>query len=255
MRNKIIQKLKYIEVKDEVKILYAIESGSRGWGFESKDSDYDIRFIYVHPLDWYLSIEEKRDVIEYPISDSLDISGWDIKKALKLFKSSNPPLYEWLNSPIVYIEKGDFAKKLRESSIKFYSPTSSIYHYLNMAKGNYKAYLAKSKVKIKKYFYALRPVLACMWVEKHKTLPPMEFEKLLNAQNLELPLIKEVSSLLKRKRSGEELDVKNKIEIIDKFLKDKISYFEDYIKSLPVKRSSRKTSLDLLLREIVKAYL
>lgn len=254
MRNKIIQKLKNIEAKDTVEILYATESGSRGWGFESKDSDYDVRFIYAHPLDWYLSIENKSDVIEYSISDSLDISGWDIKKALKLFKNFNPPLYEWLNSPIVYLEKGNFAKKLRELSIEFYSPISSIYHYLNMAKGNYKAYLAKPKVKIKKYFYVLRPVLACMWVERYKTFPPMEFEKLLNAQNLEHPLIKEVGSLLKRKKSGEELDVENKIEIIDKFLKDKILYFEDYAKNLPVKRPSKETSLDLLFRETVRAY-
>lgn len=106
-------KIKRNREKEKVKILYAVESGSRGWGFESKDSDYDVRFIYAHPLDWYLSIENKRDVIEYPISNSLDISGWDIKKALKIFKSANPPLYEWLTSPIVYLEKGEFANKLR----------------------------------------------------------------------------------------------------------------------------------------------
>lgn len=109
----ILAKLKAIEKKEQVKILYAVESGSRGWGFESKDSDYDVRFIYAHPLDWYLSIENKRDVIEYPVLDSLDISGWDIKKALKLFKVSNPPLYEWLNSPIVYLKGNNFIEKLR----------------------------------------------------------------------------------------------------------------------------------------------
>ncbi|TSC85791.1 MAG: putative nucleotidyltransferase [Microgenomates group bacterium Gr01-1014_7] len=128
IRGKIINKLKEIEDKKQVKILYAVESGSRGWGFESEDSDYDIRFIYAHPLDWYLSIENKKDVIELPIIDKLDISGWDIKKALKLFKNSNPPLYEWLKSPIIYLEEGEFAQRLRALMPKFYSPISSIHH-------------------------------------------------------------------------------------------------------------------------------
>src|SRR3989344_3225606 len=133
IKDEIIAKLREIEDKEKVRILYAVESGSRGWGFESKDSDYDIRFIFVHSLDWYLSIEDKKDVIEYPISDQLDISGWDIKKTLRLFKKSNPPLYEWLNSPIIYLEQGDFAQRLRELMPKFYSPISSMHHYLHMA--------------------------------------------------------------------------------------------------------------------------
>jgi hypothetical protein len=78
-------------------------------GFESTDSDWDVRFIYVHPRDWYLSIdvEDKRDVIERPINDELDISGWDLRKALKLLRKSNPPLLEWLSSPIIYKETKD----------------------------------------------------------------------------------------------------------------------------------------------------
>src|SRR5947209_3872560 len=114
MKDKIIAKLYEIEKEQSVKILYAVESGSRAWGFASKDSDYDIRFIYVHPIDWYISIEEKRDVIEYPVKDLLDFSGWDIRKALQLYKKSNPPLYEWLVSPIVYLEHGNFAQQLRD---------------------------------------------------------------------------------------------------------------------------------------------
>lgn len=257
MQKKILAKLKEIADKEQVRILYAVESGSRGWGFESKDSDYDIRFIYIHPLKWYLSIEDKNDVIEYPVSDSLDISGWDIKKALKLFKTSNPPLYEWLNSPIVYLDRGNFANKLKNLMPKFYSPVSCLHHYLNMAKGNYRAYFTGPKIKLKKYFYVLRPIFACMWIEQYKTMPPMEFEKIFHAQILDTKLTQEIKKLLERKKSGEELKIENRIKIINNFLEEKISYFEDYIKTLRIKkiardnllRSNKLVLLDNLFRE------
>lgn len=177
MEKDILSKSHAIEKDYQVKILYAVESGSRAWGFASKDSDYDVRFIYAHPVECYLSIEEKSGVIECPVSNLLDINGWDIKKALRLFKKSNPPLYEWLHSPIIYLEQGNFAQQLRKLMSTYYSPISSLKHYFHMAKGNYRDYLTGKRVKVKKYFYVLRPILACMWVERWGTVPPMEFER------------------------------------------------------------------------------
>lgn len=252
IKDLILAKLKEVEDKEQVRILYAVESGSRGWGFESKDSDYDVRFIYVHPIEWYLSIKDKKDTVEYLISDSLDLSGWDIKKALKLFKASNPPLYEWLNSPIVYLKRGDFVQKLRDLMPKFYSPVACLHHYLSMAKGNYKAYLTGRKVKLKKYFYVLRPVFACMWIEEHKTMPPMEFEKLFKKQELDPKLTNEIKQLLERKRSGEELDVEDRIEIISNFLEEKMIYFEDYTKTFKAERTREDNFLDQLFREVLR---
>lgn len=254
IKSAIINKLKEIENSEQIKILYAVESGSRGWGFESKDSDYDVRFIYVHNLDWYLSIEDKRDVIEYPISKQLDFSGWDIKKALKLCKNSNPPLYEWLNSSIVYLEEGDFAQKMRELIHKFYSAKASMHHYLSMAKGNYQVYLTKEKVRIKKYFYVLRPIFACMWIEQYKTMPPMEFEKLFKAQKLDTELSDKIQRLLVRKRAGEELNIQAKIEVIDNFLEEEIRYHEDYVKILTVRSATKTDFLDAFFRKIVKEF-
>ena len=122
--------------------IMAIESGSRAWGFPSADSDYDVRFLYARPVEWYLSILEGRDVIERPIDAQLDINGWDIKKALRLFRKSNPPLAEWLGSPIVYLERQDIAERLRELAQRYYSPLACIHHYLHMAEGNYRDYEA-----------------------------------------------------------------------------------------------------------------
>lgn len=109
MKEEILKAIQQIEIDYEVKVLFACESGSRAWGFPSKDSDYDVRFIYVHKPEYYLSIDpvgvgKKRDVIELPINNLLDVTGWELTKALKLFRKSNPPLLEWLRSGIVYYQ-------------------------------------------------------------------------------------------------------------------------------------------------------
>ncbi|MDX2226561.1 MAG: nucleotidyltransferase domain-containing protein, partial [Verrucomicrobiae bacterium] len=164
MNQSILQQIDFhldqIETTHNVRILHACESGSRAWGFASTDSDWDVRFIYVHPRDFYLSIESHRDVIENPISDDLDISGWDLRKALGLLLKSNPPLLEWISSPIVYRQDPDFLRNFRRLSEDFYSPQRCFRHYLHMAEGNHRHYLLGETIALKKYFYVLRPVLA-----------------------------------------------------------------------------------------------
>jgi Predicted nucleotidyltransferase len=197
MLARIIQTLKQIEEEENVKIIYACESGSRAWGFESTDSDYDVRFIYIRPINWYLSIYDKRDVIEKPISDSLDINGWDVRKALQLLKKSNPPLLEWLRSPILYTEDISCIQPMKGLVTKSFSPQSCIYHYLSMAKGNYREHLQGDTIWTKKYFYVLRPILACKWIEAENTIPPVKFDILLKTLLDDGPLMKEIDTLLK----------------------------------------------------------
>lgn len=243
----IIATLRGIETTHEVTILYAAESGSRAWGFESKDSDYDVRFIYCHPLEWYVSIYDKSDVIECPIQNQLDVCGWDIRKALTLYKKSNPPFYEWLVSPTVYIEKDTFAQQLRSLMPKYYSLTASIHHYLHMAKGNYRQYLKENVVLVKKYFYVLRPIFACMWIEQYCAQPPMEFIKMLAGLPLDKAVKEGVERLYERKKSGEELDKEKRITVINNFLDEKIRYFEKYAQEIKPERGS-KTDPSLLDR-------
>ncbi|MFD2661872.1 nucleotidyltransferase domain-containing protein [Paenibacillus thailandensis] len=227
VQQQILNELQRIEREENVRILYACESGSRAWGFPSKDSDYDVRFIYIRPVEWYLSILEKRDVIERPISDMLDISGWDLRKALTLFRKSNPPLLEWLQSPIVYKENYLVAERIRRMSPYTFSPKSCMYHYLHMAKGNYRDYLQGERVKIKKYFYVLRPVLACEWIEKYNAMPPIQFDRLVEdivPDGSELRNV--IHELLTRKKAGEEMDYEPRINPINDYLEQKIAYFE-----------------------------
>jgi len=229
MKEEILRRLDQIEREDNVRIFYACESGSRAWGFESTDSDWDVRFIYLHPRDWYLSIdvEDKRDVIERPINDELDISGWDLRKALKLLRKSNPPLLEWLSSPIIYKETGNVAQQLREAAAEFYSPISAFHHYLHMAQGNYREFLKGDVVWIKKYFYVLRPLLAIRWIETDPTLPvPMEFQKLVDACVDEASVREAIDELLSKKRSGQELDSQPKIAVLSEFIDTQLTRLE-----------------------------
>ena len=220
-------RLRQTELEEEVCIFYACESGSRAWGFPSADSDYDVRFLYIHHPNWYLSIDDKREVIERKISDSIDLSGWDIRKALKLLRKSNPPLLEWLNSPIVYQQRTDIVEKIRQLMPEYYSPKSCLYHYFHMAEGNFREYLKGEIVWVKKYFYVLRPILACKWIEAGYGIVPMEFDHLIHrlVENDELKTA--IDALVKRKRAGQELDREPRISIISEFIEAEIERLGD----------------------------
>jgi len=214
-----------IERDHNVRVLYAVESGSRAWGFASRNSDFDVRFIYIHQPDWYLSIRERRDVIEIPINDDLDISGWDIRKALGLFAKSNPPLLEWLGSPIVYLDEFGFADRLRTLLQESFSPQRCMHHYLHMARGNYREYLKGEMVRLKKYLYVLRPILACLWLEKHGTMPPTEFSRLRHDADLSSTLDNAIEELLQKKMAGEELDMAPHVPVLNEFIEQQLEHF------------------------------
>jgi len=217
--------LSRVEEEEDVTVLYACESGSRAWGFESTDSDYDVRFIYLRRTPWYLAFDraQERDVIERPIDASrIDMSGWDIMKALELFRSSNPPLLEWLQSPIIYRANSSFADKLRALMPQYYSPKACMYHYMHMAAKNFREYLKGDEVWTKKYFYVLRPVLASLWIEKGLGTPPTEFLKLLDTTVPAGTLRKEINALLAAKKAGQELRRGPRNEVISSFLESQL---------------------------------
>lgn len=177
MEQAIHKQLHNIAAVRGIRILYACESGSRAWGFPSPDSDYDVRFVYAHPAAAYLSIREAKDVIELPIDELLDIGGWDLRKTLQLFLKSNAPLYEWLQSPIVYQQQGSLVGELRSLMPRYFSRRAACHHYLSMARNTFRE-LQGPEVRLKKYFYALRPLLAALWVLERKEVPPMQFDQL-----------------------------------------------------------------------------
>lgn len=223
----VVDELRRIEQHYAVKVLYACESGSRAWGFASRDSDYDVRFLYVHSRDWYLSIEDRRDVIEEPISEGLDISGWELRKALRLLRKSNPPLLEWTKSPVVYAQDDRFITEFRDLAAEYYSPRRCFQHYLHMAFGNARDYLKGDTVWLKKYLYVLRPLLACRWIERKPGEVPMLFDRLVEAVVEEAGVRAAIVGLLEKKKAGDELDRAPKIEALSGFIASELLRLEN----------------------------
>lgn len=229
IHTEILKRIKAAEQEHNVKVLFAIESGSRAWGFASPNSDFDVRFIYVHQRDWYLTIdvEDKRDVIEYPIVDEIDINGWDLRKALKLLWRSNPGIVEWLHSPIVYVDDGVFASAARALLPTTYSPLKGIHHYRSMAKTNYRGYLKEDIVPIKKYFYVLRPLLSIMWLEQNKTPAPIEFHKLRELLSNHTEVNDEIELLLERKKRSQEKEIAPAIPVLNQFIEEMLAHYDE----------------------------
>ncbi len=228
MREKILEKLRTIEKTEHVRIILAVESGSRAWGFASPDSDYDVRFIYVREKEDYLRLEKVRDVLEYPIDDELDVNGWDLKKALQLLHGSNPSLFEWFSSPVSYL-KTEEADRFRELMERYFSSRKSLHHYLHMAEGNYREYLKEEMVRAKKYFYVLRPILACRWILERKTAPPMLFEELMEA---ELPeeLKGTVKGLLEVKRNVPEVQMVPRLDAVNAYIEKSLAELPEEVR-------------------------
>lgn len=216
MKDIILRELKKIEEQENVKIIMAIESGSRAWGFASPDSDYDVRFIYVRKEEDYLKLEKTRDGIEWKLDDVLDINGWDIKKALQLLHNSNPTVFEWCASPIIYWETEEFAW-LKNILPQYFSVKKSLYHYWHTSETHYKTHLLNDEVNIKKYFYALRPLLAAKWILDKRSAPPMLFEELVE-EELKMELVPEVNRLLALKKTLPEMGKAPRIQIINDYI-------------------------------------
>ncbi len=206
----------------------AIESGSRAWGFASLNSDYDVRFIYSRDKDWYLAVdlEEKRDVIEYPIVDEIDLNGWDVRKSLRLYWKSNPAFVEWIQSPITYINSSSFRDEVRRILPSIYSVEKGIYHYRSMAKTNYRGYLREDMVPLKKYFYVLRPLFAIQWLEKYGTAAPIEFDRVLELVT-DNELLETIHVLLEKKKVNEEKLLAPAIPVLNKFIESELCRFEE----------------------------
>lgn len=252
MRERVRQTLREVEQEYGVKVLYACESGSRGWGFASPDSDYDVRFLYVHAPQWYLSVESKRDVIELPIDDELDVCGWEWRKALGLLKGANPTLIEWLDSPVVYQQDDTVMEALRAQVPHWFSPVRARWHYYSMAKKNFRGYLQGDEVRLKKYFYVLRPLLAVRWIEAGKGMPPMRFATLLEGSDLASPLRAEIDALLTLKQMAGEAQYGPCRPLLHAFIEAELGK-GDIADALPEGRCGDVGALDQLLYQTVMA--
>ena len=176
--DKIKEILKEIELKKNVRILYACETGSRAWGFPSPDSDYDVRFIYMHERDWYLSLSQRKDTIEFMDGD-LDITGWDLKKCLTLLKKSNATLIERFQSPIEYFSVKEFKDEFKNLIESYYSPTAVFFHHYSLTKRFWEEVKDANEYKLKSWFYMARSLFSCAWILEKDSVLPMNIQQLM----------------------------------------------------------------------------
>ncbi len=243
------EKLDEIEKRENIRILHCIESGSRAWGFASPDSDFDVRFIYVRPKDYYLHLEQGRDVIEWQLDATLDINGWDLQKALRLLHKSNPTLFEWNNSPIVYKTTPEWQMVANVIS-HYFQQKSGLHHYLSAAKSNYREYLHGETVRLKKYFYVLRPILACRWILDKTTPPPMLFSELADSC-LDPAIAPTVNELLRLKMTTPELGEGKRIDCINDYLDTSIAEISTLLETYPQDNPCSWDELNEIFRKLV----
>ena len=250
-RYTIISRLHDIEVENNVTVLYAVESGSRAWGFESRNSDWDVRFIYVPKLEWYLRVDNQRDVIELMDGD-LDFSGWELRKTLMLLKKSNPSLLEWLKSPIIYYADEDFRERIQGVMSEFFNPIASMYHYNHLYKGNDEHYLQREECSMKRFLYYLRGVLACQWIERYSTQPPVLFAELVDALVDDEEIKRKIGELIRLKKDGEEHDMSVVNNQLMDYARGLADHYNEYIQEFRPEKHGRSTkNLDSILYEMV----
>lgn len=254
MTEKIKEYLKGIEESKNIEILWACETGSRAWGFASTDSDFDIRLIYVHKKDWYLSLSEKKDTVEMMLENNdIDISGWDLKKSLTLLRKSNAPILERIQSPIIYKSDSVFIKEMREVATTFYSRIATIHHYLSMSKKFVAELEVENEYKLKKFFYALRSAFVCKWIIEKNTIPPIEFHKIYPNLGIDSALTSRIEELIQLKSTIQESYFHEGEKPLLNLIKEFNEEAERKKESLPSSKGD-SAQLDQLFRKYISKY-
>ncbi len=253
VRAEIDTRLAAIEAQHDVRLLLAVESGSRGWGFPSPDSDYDVRFVYVRQRDWYLSLVPGRDVIETVIEDEIDLNGWDVCKALGLLLRSNAVVSEWIESPIRYRPADPFVARLAALADAVLNPAAIAHHYARAGQLAAARWLdGDDAVPVKKYFYVLRPALAIRAVRLNPSMrPPMNLQALIAASDLSPVLVEQIDQLVAAKARTNERANGTRLPDIDALIRSEI----DHAGTLPVRkvREDFVAQADALFLELVNA--
>ena len=247
------RRLDAIERGGQCRILFAVESGSRAWGFPSPDSDYDVRFVYVRPASWYLSVYPGRDVIETPIEDEMDVNGWDLRKALHLVLKSNAVVSEWMESPIVYRRDAAALRHLRAFADRMLNPRALAYHYLHLARRQVAAKLSRERIALKRYFYALRPALALRFLRLQAgKRPPMHLQALIGGTDLPATTVRIIDRLVAAKNQTREMGSGPRIPALDRLIAAEIAAAARSASAMPSRPPSDLEAADQLFRQLIR---
>ena len=252
MQKAILSHLNHVEQENNVKVLLAVESGSRAWGFHSAESDWDVRFVYVHQLDWYLKVNEGKDVIEHMYNDDVDLVGWELRKTLRLFQKSNPALMEWLHSPIIYRADEVFLSRMRGVEPAYFNPIKTMYHYGSIYIKHDKRYLQNAAYPLKRFLYYLRGILACRWIEERQSMPPVLFIDLVNGTVKEEAIRQKIQELLALKKASKENDLKEVDASLVEYARHWADYYTERVGTFrPEHDKTSSEALDSILFDMV----
>ena len=256
MNEKILDILSEIEKEYNVKVLLAVESGSRAWGFSSADSDWDVRFIYIHSPEYYYSLTPQPDTINLMLDErNLDFSGWDLRKALGLLMKTNPGMSDWLHSPIIYKKDEEFLTRILEEEMLFYNPLKGMYHFLSLSKKHYNRYLQKDNITLKRFLYYFRGLLACRWIDKNGAHVPVLFDDLVNATIQEEDIKTLVFDLLARKKTSREHDLDNVSPTLINYAEQIENYYQERLPKMEIEGVlGREDDLIKLLMDMIEKY-
>ncbi|MBI5871780.1 nucleotidyltransferase domain-containing protein [archaeon] len=262
MKDKIKEICKNIEKEKNIRILFAVENGSRAWRINSKDSDYDVRFVFVRPVKEYIQINKPAEVIDTAFDKEgnpctakgafIDISGFDVFKYVKMLSSSNPTTIEWLMSDIVYYGKQN--EKFKKFAIEKFNKISLYYHYKSLCRNNYLKYLkSRNLITYKKYLYAYRGLINAKWVVHKKSVPPIIFREALNNMKNIIPgsILNKLNEIIDLKSQGKEKELIQNIVEMDDYIE---SFLKDDSEAFIKETYSPLTDLNEELRKIVLKY-
>ncbi len=249
--NKIQDYIRQVESRYDVDVLLACETGSRAWGFSSPDSDYDVRFIYRHRKEWYLSLTEGKDSIDLMFDDgNMDISGWELRKTLRLLTKSNPPLLERIKSGIVYHSNPEFVSGINILSDKMYSKVATLYHYIGMSRKSFADVESPNKYKLKKLFYALRAAMACKWIIERDEIPPVYFPTMIKELDFDIAIKDRIAYLIDYKsKQDESYYHSGELELIH-LIKELLDY-ADLNSKLMISANGNIEELNVFFRQII----
>lgn len=236
-------------IEHQVRIPWAIESGSRAWGFPSPDSDYDCRFLFVRSRDTYLSLWPERDVIETPLDKTFDVNGWDVAKTIRLLAKGNATAIEWLRSPIVYSGDEGFRDELLSFAARVVERAAVGRHYLHVARRQ------KTRSRsLKRFFYVLRPAAALRWLADHPddVIPPMDLPTLLRESTAPPTVMDAAAELITLKSVTRELGAGSPPAVLERFVADELDRAERFETVAPVRDAADvRADADALFRRIV----
>lgn len=254
-RAEIERRLSLIESENDVRILLAVESGSRAWGFHSPDSDFDARFLYVRAPDVYLSLEAPRDVLETPIEGLFDVNGWDLSKALKLMIRGNSVVHEWLASPLVYRASQAFVARLTPIALAWRSAYADTHHYYGLLSSQWARFIeGREAVNLKKYFYVVRPALALQWLRERADPPPMDLPSLLKGVTPPRETAEALAALQAAKRASSEIGEGPRLQPLDNYIQAQAAWAFSAKPKAPPRDETLLRQTDDLFREAVRGF-